>query len=124
VFGYYGEVNLYIEILPVPAPLCAYTCPTAIGSVSFYYEGWWSGPAALILPDNARAGHYDVGVLVFEGEVFTLDATAGITVTGQRPVPETPSMLALLLPAFLLGIYVLRRKKIVNIGNQRTDSET
>lgn len=65
-YSYVGNVNLYIEIMPLPA--CAYTCPTATGSVSFYYDGgWggggWSGTVSLKLPDNTTAGHYEVGVL-------------------------------------------------------------
>jgi hypothetical protein len=38
-------------------------------------------------------------------------AQVEITVTSSTPVPETSSTLILLLPALLVGIYVLERRK-------------
>ena len=70
------------------------------------------GTGTLTLPANVTAGHYDVVALVGPG--LTPVATVGITVAGQTPVPETPSVLGLLLPALLVGIYVSRKKKRTN----------
>jgi hypothetical protein len=72
------------------------------------------GTVALTLPASITPGHYDVGVLVVEGMTFTLDPFVGIAVTNPTPVPETPSVLGLLLPALLVGTYVSRKKKRTN----------
>jgi hypothetical protein len=125
--------SLLIEIVPVPFPACGYSCPTASGTVDInlvfattapYYAVGAQGTVALKLPNNTTAGHYDVGILyctpwvINNGQPTCVGqntlyqgAIVGITVTGQTPVPETPSVLTLLLPAFLAVIYVLRRRK-------------
>jgi hypothetical protein len=101
--GESGAAGITVEIVPVPSPGPLF--PTVEGTVPVN-----GGTIALTLPNNAAPGHYDVGVLVTENGAFTLDPIVGITVTKPTPVPESPSVLGLLLPALLAGVYVLRRK--------------
>lgn len=68
----------------------------------------WSGTVAIRLPDHVTAGNYEVQVF---GPQWAPYASTEIAVTGQTPVPETQSVLGLLLPALLVGIYILGRKK-------------
>lgn len=102
--------SVFVEIVPVPFPSCGYLCPTASGTVQF--NGGIEGTVSLRLPDNTTAGRYDVGLLSGGYPQFSLyqDAEVGITVTGQAPVPESSSVLGLLLPALLVGIYVSKRR--------------
>ena len=69
------------------------------------------GPYNITIP-ALPAGTYSIAVMqssylpqgtVYSCKNFNVIAT---------PVPETPSTLALLLPALLVGIHVLRKKKI------------
>jgi hypothetical protein len=99
-----GATSISVEIVPVSGG--SVFAPTVMGTVSVS-----GGTVALTLPDSITPGHYDVGILVVEGMTFTLDPLVGIVVTNSTPVPESPSVLGLLLPAFLAGFYVLKRKK-------------
>ena len=98
-----------IAVFPVPSP-CGLSCAIAWGSATLYpaAAGVWSGTVAIRLPDSAKAGNYEVEVF---GPTWAPYAGTEITIASQTPIPETPSVLALLLPAFLAGIYVLKRKK-------------
>ena len=102
-----GATSITVEIVPVSGG--SVFVPTVMGNVSVS-----GGTVALTLPASITPGHYDVGVLVVEGMTFTLDPFVGIAVTNPTPVPETPSVLGLLLPALLVGIYVSRKKKRTN----------
>jgi hypothetical protein len=99
-----GATSISVEIVPVYGG--SVFVPTVAGTVSVS-----GGTVALTLPNSITAGLYDVGVLVFQGDAFTLNPVVGITVTNPTPVPESPSVLGLLLSALLVGIYVLRRQK-------------
>jgi len=98
-----------IAVFPVPSS-CGLSCAIAWGSATLYpvAAGVWSGTVAIRLPDSAKAGNYEVEVF---GPAWAPYAGAEITITSQTPVPETPSALGILLPAFLAEIYVLKRKK-------------
>ncbi len=61
--------------------------------------------------NKVAAGNYTVEVFGNPPLSASAYAAVAITGTGQTPVPESPSVLGLLLPALLVGIYVLRRKK-------------
>jgi len=72
------------------------------------------GKLAWTIPNNATLGLYDVEVSTAPASGFNAyESYAVFTVTGPTPVPETPSVLGLLLPALLVGIYVSRRKRTV-----------
>jgi hypothetical protein len=103
-----GTTSISVEV--VPASGGSVFVPTASGTVSVG-KGTVVGTVALILPNSITPGHYTVGVLVVEEDVFTLDPVVGITVTNPTPVPETPSVLGLLLSALLVGIYVSGKKE-------------
>ncbi len=104
-----GYPGLSVEILPVPeSPGCGVYCFIAIGFVSLSGVGV---TVPLKLPENTTAGHYDVEVF-FQ---WTPLAAVGIIVTGQTPVPESPAVLALLIPALLVGIYALQRRKNLSV---------
>lgn len=95
--------SITVEIVPASGGSVFH--PTVSGTVSLS-----GGTVALTLPNGTTPGNYDAGILVVEGMTFTLDPFVGITVTNPT-VPESPSVLGLLLPALLVGVYVLRRKK-------------
>lgn len=99
-----GATSISVEIVPVYGG--SVFVPTVAGTVSLS-----GGAVGLTLPHSITAGSYDVGVLVVEEDVFTLDPVVGITVTNPTPVPETPSVLGLLLPALLVGVYVFKKKE-------------
>jgi len=66
-------------------------------------ETWQPSACALIVVWNSTSPGYTTEQSVHQ--------TVTINVTGQ-PVPETPSILGLLLPALLLGFYISKRKAI------------
>ena len=98
-----GATNISVEIVPVYGG--SVFVPTVAGTVPVS-----GGTLTLTLPNSITAGHYDVGVLVFQGDAFTLNPVDGITVTNPTPVPESSSVLGLLIPALLVGIYVSRKR--------------
>ncbi len=102
-----GATSITVEIVPVSGG--SVFVPTVSGSVSLS-----GGTVALTLPGSITPGHYWVGTLVVENDTFTLDPVVGITVTNTT-VPETASVLGLLLPALLLGIYASRRRKKLSL---------
>jgi len=94
----------------VPPSPCGLSCAIAWGSATLYpiAAEVWSGSVAIRLPDSAKAGNYEVEVF---GPAWAPYAGTEITIASQTPIAETPSVLGLLLAAFLAGIYVLKRKK-------------
>jgi hypothetical protein len=101
-------ITLLVGIVPVGGTPFYSDIASASVSLNSYYLGGPvdTGYGNLELPTNTTAGHYDVEI------VFPCQCgSVGIAVTSQTPVPETPSVLGLLLPALLVGIYVLKRKK-------------
>lgn len=104
------SVTASIAIFPLPPSPCGLSCATAWGNVTLVGSGTevWSGTVAIRLPDHVTAGNYEVQVF---GPQWAPYASTEIAVTGQTPVPETQSVLGLLLPALLVGIYILGRKK-------------
>jgi hypothetical protein len=121
--GNLTKLPFAVEIVPVGtatydvaiAPLTL-TGPSGGGTLD-------TGSVELKLPTNTTAGHYDIRIDFCEkvtvsppdciGEYTMFQgATTGITVTGQKPVPETRSALLLLLPALLIGLYVVNRRRL------------
>ena len=94
-------------------------------NLTFVSNAFWVGHGTLTIPTSATAGaswlygyviYYLLQVLEPDTTTpsptpsYIVVAEAEFTVTAQ-PVAETPSVMALLLPALLVGIYVSKRGK-------------
>jgi hypothetical protein len=69
----------------------------------------WEGNSTLTIPPNTPPGLYAVEVFPINTNANVMLASTQITITSAS-VAETPSVLGLLLPALLVGIYVMKSK--------------
>jgi len=119
-----GYAGCWRPYFLAPAAECSpanSTISPAIGTttVSFTltapsFLGTWQPVAFATI---ATWGQVEVGLGQYMGTTFlpVLSASKGIVITlieQARTVPETSSVLALLIPALLLGLFVLRRRKM------------
>lgn len=112
--GVTGEgFQIYTALAANCSPDSAAACTgTQLGFVLVTVQdnviGTWKNTETFKLPSTMTAGDYLL-VAVAQERCCGV-ATYGITVTNSA-VPESPSVLGLLLSAFLAGIYVLKTRK-------------
>ena len=108
-----ADTMSYGIILTTPELACI-NCPVEYGSITLTYEHGtiWAGTTTMVLPSTLNPGNYELYVVGMGNSVYA--GPIQVAVTGQAPVPEAPSALLLLIPALLVGIYVLRRKRSVD----------
>ena len=109
-----GPVSFHVEFVVHCGPASDYGCPAVNSddtSAPISSSGTCSATAHLVLPQTITAGQYDLMInLTFtQGGKYSFGPFGPITVT-NTPVPESSSILLLLLPVFLMAICRLRRK--------------
>jgi hypothetical protein len=110
-----------VQVEMVPVPWGPATFPLEVETVSLSMDNNWVSTASFGLATNMTAGHYDIGVVAYSVTIDgykqftspisgTLNPVVDITVTNTTPVPESPSVLGLLLPGLIVGIYAMKKR--------------
>jgi hypothetical protein len=104
-----------LNFIEVPQNTIIYETPNGITATGPYLTFSYSLPAGsyvIILYSLSENPNGPAG-----GGMWYGNSCWDFTVTSQAPVPETPSVLLLLLPAMLVGVYVLRRRRLTKYGS-------